>query len=508
MECYIVPTSTRSPSSGDRGGDTALPLPADRELTESIELLIVDDEHTIRESCSTLLQQAGYKVTTAGKGEDALQLLRRREFDIILLDLYMKGIGGMELLHEIQEHSPQSLVIVMTGKPTVDSSVEAFQAGAWDYLSKPFSAMQLSILVGRATHTVQIARESDSARDDFQETHGLSDRVLVLGNSPAFRKAVDLARKVATTDASVFVTGDSGTGKELIAHLIHEHSRRRSREMVAVNCAALPEGLLESEMFGHMKGAFTGAVGDKPGLLEQADGGTLFLDELTEMSLAIQAKLLRAIQDGVVRRVGSAKTSALVNVRFVAATNRDPAEAMREGGLRKDLYYRLRVVPIHLPPLRERRSDIPILAEHFLTTFWKKHRAHEGGEQPRITAEARAALERRPWLGNVRELQNVMEHAVVLLDQGQDLGPDDIPVMDGEEEMPGGQVLSGDVFEEPYHEARERVVAEFEQRYLKGIIGQADGNMSEAARIAGVDRTTLYRLMQKHMISKDDLMDD
>lgn len=486
-----------------------LPLPTDRSLTSSIEILIVDDEHTIRESCSSLLEQAGYQVTTAGRGEDALQLLRRRSFDIILLDLYMKGIGGMELLHEIHEHSSQSLVIVMTGKPTVDSSVEAFQAGAWDYLSKPFSATQLSILVGRATHTVQIARESDSSSTDFRETHGLSDRVLVLGSSPGFRKAVDLARKVAATDASVFVTGDSGTGKELIAHLIHEHSRRRTRELVAVNCAALPEGLLESEMFGHMKGAFTGAVQDKPGLLERADGGTLFLDELTEMSMAIQAKLLRAIQDGVVRRVGSSQTSALVNVRFVAATNRDPADALREGVLRKDLYYRLRVVPIHLPPLRERKPDIPILAEHFLTTFWKKHRSHEGGEPPRLTPEAIEALKRRPWLGNVRELQNVIEHAVVVIDAGSDLGPDDIPDMDGEVERPSGdQVLASDVFDEPYHEARERVVAEFEQRYMKEIIQRADGNMSEAARIAGVDRTTLYRLMQKHMISKDDLLDE
>jgi len=505
-----VPTGARSKPSSSAPTGGGAPLPTDPELTGSVEVLIVDDEHTIRESCATLLKDAGYQVTTAAKGEDGLQLIRRRNFDIILLDLYMQGIGGMELLGDIQEHSPQSLVIVMTGKPTVDSSIEAFQAGAWDYLSKPFSATQLSILVGRATHTVQIARESEGAQEDFRETHGLSDRVLVLGDSPSFRKAIDLARKVAPTDASVFITGDSGTGKELVAQLIHEHSRRRSREMVAVNCAALPEGLLESEMFGHVKGAFTGAVTEKAGLLERADGGTLFLDELTEMSLPIQAKLLRAIQDGVVRRVGSASTNALVNVRFVAATNRDPSAIMKEGGLRKDLYYRLRVVPIHIPPLRERVSDIGILAEHFLSVFWKKHRSHEGVPEPSITAEGLQALERRPWYGNVRELQNVMEHAVVLLDPETDLGPDDIPEMDGgiPEEIGAGGLLSASVLERPYHEARDLVIAEFERQYLREIVGRADGNMSEGARLAGVDRTTLYRLMQKHEISKDDILDD
>jgi transcriptional regulator with PAS, ATPase and Fis domain len=242
--------------------------------------------------------------------------------------------------------------------------------------------------------------------------------VVVLGDAPAFRKAIDLAKRVAPTDASVFITGDSGTGKELVAQLIHQLSRRSSRELVALNCAALPEGLLESEMFGHAKGAFTGAVQDKPGLLEAANGGTLFLDELTEMSLAIQAKLLRAIQDGVVRRVGSTTTSALVNVRFVAATNRDPHEAMKEGELRKDLYYRLRVVPIHLPRLRERPGDIPILAQHFLVEFWKKHRNNDLTTVPTLTPATIEALQRRPWMGNVRELQNVMEHAVVLLEPG------------------------------------------------------------------------------------------
>jgi DNA-binding NtrC family response regulator len=505
MERRILPE--HATASVDRG----LPLPADPELTGSVEVLIVDDENTIRESCATLLRQAGYRVTVAARGEDALQLIRRKEFHIVLLDLYMKEVGGMALLKEIQSRSPDSLVIIMTGKPSVDSSIEAFRSGAWDYLSKPFSAMQLSILVGRATHTVQIGRESVERLPSGGES--VDGGTVVLGQSAAFRKAIDLARRVAPTDASVFITGASGTGKDLVAHLIHEHSRRSSRELVAVNCAALPEGLLESEMFGHMKGSFTGATQDKPGLLEQANGGTLFLDELTEMSLGIQAKLLRAIQDGVVRRVGSTSTSALVNVRFVAATNRDPADALREGELRKDLYYRLRVVPIHLPPLRERSEDIPVLAQHFLGTFWKKHR-REQGEVPRFTPEALESLRRRPWVGNVRELQNVIEHAVVLLDPGAEVGPSDIPVMDDAPESIMGQdpgedefAFNGSLFEQPYHDARERVIAEFEQRYLSEVIQRADGNMSKAARVAGVDRTTLYRLMQKHLLTKDQVLE-
>ncbi len=505
-------TSLRSPPS-DPEGTRPLPPPPDPEKARGIRVLIVDDERTIRESCASLLRQYGYTVTTAGSEEDALDVLRRQEVHILLLDLYMKGEGGMSILHQVQGNTPETLTIVMTGKPSVESSIEAFRAGAWDYLSKPFSATQLSILIGRATHTVHINRDSEEVGDEGEEAIERVGQVEVLGESQAFLKAIDLARKVARTDASVFITGASGTGKELVAQLIHEHGRRSHRELVAVNCAALPEGLLESEMFGHMKGAFTGAVQDKPGLLERADGGTLFLDELTEMSLGIQAKLLRAIQDGVVRRVGSTETSALVNVRFIAATNRDPAEAIAEGHLRRDLYYRLRVVPIHLPPLRERPADIPLLARHFLAQFWKKHRLDARGRPPVLTDEALASLRRRRWSGNVRELQNVMEHAVVLLEPGQEVGPEDIPDMDDGVGAPDpgseGPLTSIDdqLLALPYHEARDRVIATFEEEYLKEIVRRADGNMSKAARMAGVDRTTLYRLMQKHEVSRDQVLE-
>ena len=305
----------------------------------------------------------------------------------------------------------------------------------------------------------------------------------------------------------MFITGESGSGKELIAQFIHHHSRRSSRQFVPINCAALPETLLESEMFGHRKGAFTGAVRDKPGLLETANGGTLFLDELTEMSKPIQAKLLRVIQDGVVRRVGSETTDAVVNVRFIAATNRDPEDATRAGVLREDLYYRLRVVPIHVPPLRQRPEDIALLAEHFLGYYWARHR-DQGTPTPRLSDSALRALRAHPWRGNVRELQNVIEHAVVLLDPGHEVQPGDIPFLgDGAATAVTGPVAATPVsdveLEDTYHAVRDRVIAEFERRYLTALIKRASGNMSKAARLAAVDRTTLYRLMERHGLQRE-----
>jgi DNA-binding NtrC family response regulator len=412
----------------------------------------------------------------------------------------------VELCQAAVERSSETLVVVMTGNPSVSSNVEVLRAGAWDYLPKPFSASHLEVLIGRAAHTVMVAREAgttvmpsgaDFARDDAP-----------LGNAPAFQRCLTLARKVAATDASVFITGETGVGKEMIAQLIHRSSRRRRRELVAVNCAAFPEGLLESEMFGHVKGAFTGAVRDKPGLLETATGGTMFLDELTEMPKPLQAKLLRVIQDGIVRRVGSNSSSTVVNVRFIAASNRDADAAVREGVLREDLYYRLRVVPIAIPPLRERLEDIPMLAEHFLTKFWRQHRGTDV-PVPVLTEDALRALQSHSWPGNVRELQNALEHAVVLLDPGQPVRAADIPL----EGMMNGAALSvsaekeaevpSDLLQESYHAARDRVLARFERRYIQALVAAADGNMSRAARIAEVDRTTLYRLMERHGLQRE-----
>jgi DNA-binding NtrC family response regulator len=472
------------------------------DVKSSIRILIVDDERTLRESCASVLQYEGYQVSLCSRGEEAKDLLKRTEFDIVLLDLYMAEVPGMKLLRTCLDAHPDTIAIMITGNPSVETSLEALRAGAWDYLPKPFSATHLQILIGRAAHAVMVARESFAMQAAFAREHGNSDLVTVLGMAPVFKRAVDLAQRVAPTDASVFITGESGSGKELIAQFIHHHSRRSSRPLIAVNCAALPEALLESEMFGHVKGAFTGAVRDKPGLLEAANGGTLLLDELVEMPKPIQAKLLRVIQDGVVRRVGSENTDAVVNVRFVACTNRNPEEAVEEHALREDLYYRLRVVPIHVPPLRERPSDIPLLAEFFLSRYWGRHRGATT-PLPKFSDAAARALRARPWKGNVRELQNVVEHMVVLLEPGADVRPEDIPALgDRPAEELKAWAPANVSTEEPYYAARDRLVAEFELHYLKQLLAQAGGNMSRAARVAGVDRTTLYRLMERHGLDR------
>lgn len=473
------------------------------EFRATLNLLLVDDERTLRESCRSILEGLGYRVEVASKGEDALKLLQRRSFNIVLTDLYMNDVPGIELLKAALERDPTTIVIVMTGNPSVASNVEVLRAGAWDYLPKPFSATHLEIVIGRASHAVMVARESAPAGEGPSAT--VADDDAPLGVSPAFMRCLELARKVAATDASVFITGETGAGKEMIAQYIHRRSRRRARPVVAVNCAALPEGLLESEMFGHVKGSFTGAVRDKAGLLESANGGTMFLDELTEMPKSVQAKLLRVIQDGVVRRVGSNTTSTIVNVRFIAASNRDADQAVAEGVLREDLYYRLRVVPIKLPSLRERPEDVALLAEHFLRSYWRQHR---GGETrvPTLSEGAIRALQAYPWPGNVRELQNVIEHTVVLLEPGQQVQADDIPLHGAGRHMssrPSDAIGDTDLLRESYHVGRDRVIAHFERRYLAELVRAADGNMSKAARIAGVDRTTLYRLMERHGLQRE-----
>ena len=310
------------------------PFSIPSEIKASIRVLVVDDERTLRESCASVLQMDGYNVTLVGRGEEALDTVKRRKFDIILVDLYMSQISGLDILRATLQAFKDTIVVVMTGNPSVTSSIEALRAGAWDYLPKPFSATHLQVLIGRASHAVMMSREAQDLRVQLMKQHGHSDKIALIGISPLFRQAVDLARKVAATDASVFISGESGTGKEVIAQFIHQNSRRAGRTLVPINCAALPEPLLESEMFGHRKGAFTGADRDKPGLLETANGGTLFLDELTEMTMPLQAKLLRVIQDGVVRRVGSEQQDAVVDVRFISATNREPQDAVDTGVLR------------------------------------------------------------------------------------------------------------------------------------------------------------------------------
>ncbi len=471
-----------------------------------LKILLVDDDRTLREGCASVLQMDGFQVASTGRGDEALDLLKRRKFDIILVDLYLTPVTGMDILRAALEAHRETIVIVMTGNPSVTSSIEALRAGAWDYLPKPFSAQHMQILIGRASHAVAVARETRELRSQLAEQHGNSDKITLLGIAPAFRQAVELARKVAPTDASVMISGESGTGKELIAQFIHRHSRRASRKLVPINCAALPEPLLESEMFGHRKGAFTGADREKPGLLETANGGTLFLDELTEMSHPLQAKLLRVLQDGVVRRVGSEGQDAVVDVRFISATNREPQEAVNQGILREDLFYRLRVVPIRLPSLRKRLEDIPLLASHFLSHYWERHRL-ASDPLPKLTDSCIEFLRSRPWRGNVRELQNVIEHVAVIAEPGQPVRPEDVPVYD--DATPHAAVDGGGmpaaILTDAYHAAKEKLVAHFEKEYLQRLVVRAGGNMSRAARLANIDRTTLYRLMEKHGFRRDEL---
>ena len=487
-----------------------------RDAKGGIRILVVDDESTIRESCVAVLQLEGYQVTACARGQEAVDVLTHRRFHVVLADQNLPTVDGFAVLRAALRSNPQVLVIMITGNSSVESSLEALRSGAWDYLPKPFSATQLQVLVGRAAHmalmsketpdgtaSVPVApqRETSTERSTpaaFPPPSGTPADDGIIGVAPAYRNIVELARRVAATDASVFIMGESGVGKKTIARFIHEHSRRARRPFVTVNCAAIPEALLESEIFGHRKGAHADAPRDKAGLIETANGGTLFLDELLEMSRPIQAKLLHVMQDGIVRRVGSDEVDAVVNDRFIAATDRDPDAAIKDGSLNEDLFYRLCAVPIHVPPLRDRPEDIALLAEHFLALHWKRHRA-ASEMLPRFTEAAFEALRNHTWGGNVRELQNVVEHAAVMLSPGTSIQPDDLALTGEVRRATAG---TGVIFtpltaDEGYHAARERVISDFELQYLAWLVDRAQGNMSKAARIAGVDRTTLYRLMER-----------
>ena len=491
--------SMRSPTGPAVAPEVA---PIQPEQRASVRILVIDDDRTLREGCASVLQSEGYNVTVSGRGDEALEMFRASRFDIVMVDLYMTPLPGMDILQAVMEIRPETIVIVMTGNPSVSSSIEALRIGAWDYLPKPFSGTQMHLLLGRATHAVLQQRARVDAGAQALETSGNSDKLTLIGVSPSFRAAVALARKVAATNASVMLVGESGTGKELFAQFIHRHSRRATETLVPLNCAALPEQLLESEMFGHRKGSFTGADRDKTGLLEVANGGTFFLDELTEMALPLQAKLLRVVQDGVVRRVGSEQQDAVVDVRFISATNREPRQAIKDKQLREDLYYRLNVVAITLPPLRERVEDIPILAKHFLAHFWRRH--HPARDAlPSFSDAAIEFLQSRMWRGNVRELQNVVEHLVVLATAGCTIEPSDIPIQQERAAATEANAAYEMPLHDAYHLAKDHVLATFEKEYVTRLVSRASGNMSRAARLASVDRTTLYRLLERHGFRRD-----
>ena len=469
-------------------------------VTEKLRALIVDDDRTLREGCASVLRAEGVNVEVTGRGEEAIQMINRSRFDIMLVDVYLEPVSGIDVLKAVMATCPSTLVVLMTGNPSVDSSIEAMRIGAWDYLPKPYSGTQLQLLVGRAAHAVTSRREQETPASESMAMG--AEGTLLLGTSTAFRNATELARRAAPTNASVMIVGETGTGKEIIAQYIHHHSRRARKRLVPINCAAIPEQLLESEMFGHRKGAFTGADREKMGLLELANGGTLFLDELTEMSMALQAKMLRVLQDGIVRRVGSEAEDAVVDVRFVSATNRDPRDAIRNKQLREDLYYRLNVVQVTIPPLRERVEDIPLLANHFLRLFWGRHRSAKDA-LPAFTEDTMDFLSSRPWRGNVRELQNFVEHVTILAQPGSKIQIQHLPMDQEVDPTAGTNEFAALPSSDAYHTAKEQVVAAFEKTYVTRLVARASGNMSRAARLASVDRTTLYRLLERHGFRRD-----
>ncbi len=371
-----------------------------------VRVLVVDDEASMRELLTILLRQEGYDVVTADGGEAAVGLLGRETFDLVITDLRMAGADGLDVLRAAREQAPRTVVLVVTAYASTESAVEAMKLGAYDYVTKPFKVDELKVTVTNALERRRLQEENLALKRQLRRERGFDN---FIARSRAMLDVFETIRKTADSGSTVMITGESGTGKELVAQALHSESSRKHRPFVSVNCGAVPETLLESELFGHVKGAFTGAVATTEGLFAAADGGTLFLDEITEVPASVQVKLLRVIQERQIRRVGDTKDQK-IDVRLIAASNRDPGKAVRDGTLREDLFYRLNVIPIHLPPLRDRRDDIPLLVAHFI----KRISTEVGREVSGVAPDAMAALEQYHWPGNIRELENVIERAIVL----------------------------------------------------------------------------------------------
>ncbi|MEM8961052.1 MAG: sigma-54 dependent transcriptional regulator [Acidobacteriota bacterium] len=381
-------------------------------------LLVVDDEPNLLEFLHLLFEQEGYQVKLASSVTDARQILANETFDLVLSDILMPDGNGLDLLREIKERSRNTAVIMITAYSSHKSAVEAMKLGAYSYVSKPFEVDELKVVVSKALETTGLEAENVYLRRELEQRYGFDN---IIGRSPRMQEIFRLIERVAKTQSTVLIRGESGTGKELIARAIHIHSPRSNRRFLSINCGAMPEALLESELFGHERGAFTGAIREKKGLFQDADGGTLFLDEIGEMTPTMQVKLLRALQDKRIRRVGGSHEEP-VDVRIIAATNQDLQELIEQNEFREDLFYRINVIPIHLPPLRQRRQDVPLLAEHFVTKFSEQMDI----EAPPIDLAAMKLLERYDWPGNVRELENTIERALAL-GTGDTVGTTDLP---------------------------------------------------------------------------------
>jgi DNA-binding NtrC family response regulator len=441
-----------------------------------IRLLIVDDDDQLRDTLVRRFQRQGMAVTAAARGEEALAKAESNRWDVALLDLHLPGISGIELLEKLKERQPELEAIMLTAHGSLETAIQAMKKGAYDYLTKPFHLPELEIHLQKAYEKVGLARRE---RQWIEQISYESARHRLVGSSPAMQRVVQLIQKVAPTDATVLVHGASGTGKELVARALHNNSARRDRPLVTINCAALQETLLESELFGHEKGAFTGAVKDKAGLIEVAEGGTLFIDEIAEMGTGLQAKLLRVLEDGHYRRVGSTQES-YANVRVVAATNKVLEDELKAGRFREDLYYRLKVITIELPALRQRRQDIPELVEHFLAT------RRVGPVKTQVHLDALEALMNYDWPGNVRELANVLERAQILAED-HTITLDDLP-----DNFAAMAPAVADAAANP------RALRAVERRHILEVLHQEKWNKVHAARALEVSRRALYRLIAKH----------
>jgi len=451
-------------------------------MTSHERILVVDDEEQMRDLLAKVLERKGYQVSVCGDGTEALALLEREPADLVITDVRMPGLNGMEALRAIKELNPEIVVLIMTAFGSIDQAVQAVKEGAYDYINKPFKIDEILLTIEKALEERHLRHEVSTLRQELRTRYHFEN---LIGKSRAMQEVFGLIEQVAGSRSTVMVYGKSGTGKELVAKAIHYNSPRSTKAFVAVNCAAIPAELLESELFGHERGAFTGAIATKVGKFELATGGTLFLDEIGHMRLDLQAKILRALQEREIERVGGTRTIK-IDVRVLAATNRDLKKAIEEGTFREDLYYRLNVVPITLPPLRQRREDVPLLVEHFIAKYNREFTRKVKG----FSAGATAALYQYDWPGNVRELENVIERAVALA-QSETISLRELPL-----EI---SILGGDVIEDiqkaglTLREAR----SHFERQYILNILDRVQWNQTEAARVLGLHRNTLAWKLQR-----------
>jgi len=445
-------------------------------------ILVVDDERNMTEVLEIFLRNEGYSVQVADSGQEALEAMREDIFDLVITDMKMPGMSGIDLLKKIKQSNPETMVVIITAYGSTESAVQAMKSGAYDYILKPFSMEDIRLVVKNALETQKLRQDVSILR---RQVNAPSIENIV-GESRAIKDLFKLISKAASSNANILITGESGTGKELVARAIHNLSDRRDKHFVTVNCAAIPEGLMESELFGYMKGAFTGATSNKQGLFEVANGGTLFLDEIGEMSLPLQAKILRVLEDCTFRRVGGV-TDVTVNVRVIAATNKDLLKLIDDGQFREDLYFRLNVLSIKMPPLRDRREDIPLLIHHFLRKF------SDGRKE--ITPEAVKILQNYRWKGNVRELENVIERVVLLSDRDvidfQDL-PDEIRNYIAHDSIP----LPSDGID------LEKLLRDTEKAYLLKALEEAGGVKTEAARLLNLTFRSFRHKLKKYGINQ------